>query len=152
MPLNPNSRNITAGGSSPYIPLITNNPAFQVAIVPLNGAMEQKPNQKDDSGQQAAIAVGNTIRGNEVRTGEDEGNRCIGKVIAIIEDGGSITGYKILGQNGKEVIIDPSTAVKVQLNGDDPAPMSAPQTQLENYTPSQKILLYEEWNFNKKNR
>lgn len=152
MPLNPNSRNITAGGSSPYIPLITNNPAFQVAIVPLNGAMEQKPNQKDDSGQQAAIKVGNTIRGNEVRTGEDEGSRCIGKVIAIIEEDGNIVGYKILGQNGKEVVIDPTTAVKVQLNGDDPAPVSAQQTQLENYTPSQKILLYEEWKFNKKNR
>lgn len=152
MPLNPNSRNITAGGSSPYIPLITNNPAFQVAIVPLNGAMEQKPNQKDDSGQQAAIAVGNTIRGNEVRTGEDDGDRCIGKVIAIIQDEGSIVGYKILGQNGKEVVIDPSTAFKVELNGDDPAPMSAPQTQLENYAPSHKILMYEQWKFEKENR
>ena len=49
MPLNPNSRNITAGGSSPYIPLITNNPSFQVAIIPLNVSMEQKPIQNDDS-------------------------------------------------------------------------------------------------------
>jgi len=152
MPLNPNSRNITAGGSSPYIPLITNNPAFQVAIVPLNGAMEQKPNQKDDSAQQQSIKVGNTIRGNEVRTGEEEENKCIGKVIAIIQDEGSVTGYKILDQHGKEIIIDPSTATQIELNGEDPAPMSAPQTQLENYAPTHKILMYEQWKFEKRNR
>ncbi len=152
MPLNPNSRNITAGGSSPYIPLITNNPAFQVAVVPLNGAMEQKPNQKDDSGQQQSIKVGNTIRGNEVRTGEDDGARRIGKVIAIVEDRGSVVGYKVLDQHGKEVMIDPTTATRVELNGEDPAPMSAQQTQLENYTPSHKILMYEQWKFEKCNR
>jgi hypothetical protein len=144
MPLDYTSRNISAGGSSPYIPLITNNPAFQVKIVPVDGSMEQKPNQKNAAQDATNIGVGDTVRGEEVSQSRKDGERVMGRVVAVITDNGSITGYKILSGKGKEVIVDPTTAVKVELNGEDPLP-SAQQVQLEQYTPENKVMLYEEW-------
>lgn len=144
MPLDYTSRNISAGGSSPYIPLITNNPAFQVKITAMDGRLEQKPNAKQGAQDATNIGVGDTVRGEEVTQSRKDGERLMGRVVAIITDNGSITGYKILSGKGKEVIIDPTTAVKVELNGEDPIP-SAPQTQLEQYTPENKVMLYEEW-------
>jgi hypothetical protein len=144
MPLDYTSRNISAGGASPYIPLITNNPAFQVKITPMDGRLEQKPNQKNAAQDATNIGVGDTVRGEEVTQSRKDGERVMGRVVAVLTDNGSITGYKILSGKGKEVIIDPTTAVKVELNGEDPIP-SAPQTQLEQYTPENKVMLYEEW-------
>lgn len=144
MPLNYSSRNIAAGGASPYIPLITNNPAFQVEIVPLDGRLEQKPNAKAGAQDATGIGVGDTIKGEEVSQSREGGKKAMGRVVAIITDNGNVTGYKILAADGKEVVIDPTSAVKIKLNGDDPVP-SAQQVQLENYSPENKILLYEEW-------
>ena len=149
MPLDYGSRNIVAGGSSPYIPLITNNPAFQVKIVPLDGRMEQKPNQKGDADQQKAVQVGDTVRGEELSKGRIRGKNVIGRVIAIETDAGSITGYKIIDQRGHDVILDPTTTTKIDLNGEDPIPQTAPQTQLENYSPENSVMLYEEWRLSK---
>jgi hypothetical protein len=149
MPLDYTSRTISAGGSSPYIPLITNNPAFQVKIVPLDGRMEQKPNQKDDGQQQKAIQVGDSIRGEELSREEKSGERVMGKVLAIEVENGAITSYKVITSRGKEVLVDPSTAVKIDLHGEDPEPTSAPQTQLEKYYPKESVKLYEEWRFDR---
>lgn len=148
MPLDPSNRSIIAGGQSPYIPLITNNPAFQVAIVPLDGSMEQKPNQTSDADQQRAVKIGDTIKGQEVSQTKKSGPAIIGRVLGIEMEEGQITGYKVMSQKSKEIIIDPSTATKIELNGEDPLP-SAPQTQLENYQPTNKVLLYEQWRFEK---
>jgi hypothetical protein len=147
MPINYTSRNIVAGGASPYIPLITNNPAFQVEIVPLDGRLEQKPGQKSDAAQQKAIKIGDTIRGEIVSHTKKSGDRVMGKVLAIEIDNGSITGYKVMTVRGKEVLVDPSTAVKIDLHGEDPVPTSAPQTQLESYQPIERVKMYEEWRF-----
>ena len=144
MPLNYTSRNISAGGASPAIPLITNNPAFQVKIVPVDGSMEQQPNQKNAAQDATNIGVGDTVRGEEVSQSRKDGERVMGKVVAVITNNGSITGYKILSGKGKEVVVDPTTAIKVELNGEDPIP-SAQQVQLEQYTPENKVMLYEEW-------
>jgi hypothetical protein len=144
MPLDYTSRNISAGGSSPYIPLITNNPAFQVKITSMDGRLEQKPGAKPGAQQATSIGVGDTVRGEEVSQSREGGERVMGRVVAVITDNGSITGYKILSGKGKEVIVDPTTAVKVELNGEDPLP-SAQQVQLEQYTPENKVMLYEEW-------
>ena len=148
MPLDNTSRTSTAGGASPYIPLITNNPAFQVEIVPMDGKLEQKPNQKNAAQDATNIGVGDTVKGEIAQGTGDKKITVMGRVVAIENNEGTITGYKVLDQKGKEVIIDPSTAVKIQVNGEDPVP-SAQQVQLENYTPANKVMLYEEWKQNK---
>lgn len=148
MPLDNTSRNVTAGGSSPYIPLITNNPAFQVEIVPMDGKLEQKPNQKNDAQDATNIGVGDTIRGEVAQGTGDKKVTVMGRVVAIDNNEGAVTGYKVLDQKGKEVIVDPSTAVKVDLNGEDPVP-SSQEVSFENYAPSNKVMLYEEWKQNK---
>jgi hypothetical protein len=145
MPLDYTSRNIAAGGASPYIPLITNNPAFQVKITPMDGRLEQKPNQKSDRSQQESIKIGDTVRGEEVSGTRKRGQRCIGRVIAIEMEDGAITGYKVINQKGDDVILDPSTTVKMDEHGENPLAPSAPQTQLENYHPENGVMLYEDW-------
>ena len=149
MPLDPGSRNIAAGGASPYIPWITNNPAFQVQIVPLDGGLEQKPNQKDDKSTQDAVKIGDVIRGEEVSRTKKRGKNVLGRVLQVEMKGGEIVSYKIITQRGEEVLIDPTTATKIDLNGEDPEPTSAQQTQLEGYAPTAKVLLYEQWKYNR---
>ena len=149
MPLDPGSRTITAGGASPYIPLITNNPAFQVKIVPLDGGLEQKPNQKDDRSNQEAVKIGDVIRGEEVSGTKKRGKGVLGRVLQVDMNGGEIVSYKVITQRGKQVLVDPTTATKIDLNGEDPEPSSGPQTQLEGYEPTAKVLLYEQWKYNK---
>jgi hypothetical protein len=144
MPLDYTSRNIVAGGASPYIPLITNNPAFQVEIVPLDGRLEQKPNQTKDA-RLGKIAVGDTVRGEELSRTRKKGAQHIARVIGIEQENGEITAYKVITQRGKEKLLDPTTTTKMDLHGEDPVPMTAPQTQLEAYAPVNKVLLYEQW-------
>ena len=62
---------------------------------------------------------------------------------------GEIVSYKVITQRGKQVLIDPTTATKIELNGEDPIPTSTPQTQLEGYEPTAKVLLYEQWKYNR---
>jgi hypothetical protein len=145
MPLDFTSRNIAAGGASPYIPLITNNPAFQVKITPMDGRLEQKPNQTKDTAEQNKIKIGDTVRGEEVSGTKKRGERVIGRVIAIEMEDGAITGYKVINQKGDDMILDPTTTVKMDEHGEDPTPMTAPQTQLENYSPTNGVMLYEDW-------
>jgi len=151
MPLDYTSRNIAAGGASPYIPLATNNPAFQVEIIPMDGRLEQKPDAKSGAGQISAIGVGDTIRGEEVSGTREKGKRAMGRVVAVEKDNESITGYKILGANGKEIIVDPSSAVKVDVNGEDPVPTAQQTQQLEKYTPQNRVMLYEHWKMSRLN-
>jgi len=147
MPLDYTSRNMSAGGASPYIPMITNNPAFQVEIIPMDGRLEQKPGQAKNNNDANTIGVGDTIRGETLSGTSKKGEKVIGKIVAVETDNNTVTGYKILDKSGKEVVVDPSTATKMELNGEDPLP-SAQQVQLENYTPQNYILLYEEWKSN----
>ena len=145
MPIEYTSRNIAAGGASPYIPLITNNPAFQVKITPMDGRLEQKPNQQKDTAAQDKIKIGDTVRGEEVSGTKKSGTRAIGRVVAIEKEKGAITGYKVINQKGDDMILDPTTTVKMDLHGEDPVPASGQQTQLENYSPANSIMLYEAW-------
>jgi len=145
MPLQPGSRNVTAGGSSPYIPLITNNPAFKVAIVPMSGNLEEKPRQKDGSTQIEAIKIGDIVRGEELSRTKKRGKQLLGRVLQVNMENKQIVSFKIMTQRGKDAFLDPTTVTKIEVNGDDPLPMSAPQTQLEGYEPQEKVLLYEQW-------
>jgi len=140
MPLDYGSRNIIAGGSSPYIPLITNNPAFQVEIVPMDGRLEQKPNQKDDTQQQVAIKIGDTIRGEVVSSTRQAGEKVLGRVLQVVEDGGEVTAYKVITKRGKEVMVDPTTATKIQVHGE-----SLPGSPDTNPNFESRVMLFEEW-------
>ena len=62
-----------------FTPIVTNNGAFNVKIVPLDGKMEEKPNQKVDAQAETRIKVGDMISGEEVKTER----KIIGKVVAI---------------------------------------------------------------------
>jgi hypothetical protein len=140
MPLDYTSRNITAGATSPYIPLITNNPAFQVSIVPLDGRMEQKPNQKDDTRKQQEIKIGDTIRAEVVSKTKKKGEKVTGRVLQVEMTDGAATAFKIITQRGKEVLVDPTTASKIEVHG-EPIPGGINTgTTLEHRT-----LLFEEW-------
>lgn len=145
MPLEPGSRNIVAGGASPYIPLVTNNPAFQVEIIPMDGTLEEKPRQKDGRKEIESIKIGDIVRGEEVSRTRKRGKQVLGRVLQVNMEDGGVVSYKIITQRGKEVLLDPTTATKIDVNGEDPSPMSAPQTQLEGYEPTERVLLYEQW-------
>lgn len=141
MPLDGARRHIATGSQSPAIPLITNNPVFQVGIIPLDGRMEQKPNQKDDTAQQLSIKIGDTIRGEEVSQTRKKGAAVIGKVLQVQLEDGAVSAYKIITQRGKEVFVDPSTSTKIKLHGDFVLP-TVPNT---NGAMEHRVVLFEEW-------
>jgi hypothetical protein len=144
MPLDYTSRNIQAGATSPYIPLITNNPAFQVKIVAMDGKLEAKPNVKDDKEQQMAIKIGDTIRGEVISKTRKKGENVLGKVLQVVLDDGEVTAYKVITKRGKEVMVDPTTAAKIEINGQKQiASIDTTNPTLEN-----RIMLYEEWKYN----
>jgi len=99
-------------GGNQFTPIVTNNNAFSVKIVPLDGAMEEKPNQKVDAQAETRVKVGDMVSGEVVKSGEKK----IGKVVAIQQEDGEIVGYKILDDEGKEIILDPSTTNKFNKN------------------------------------
>ena len=140
MPIDYGSRNIIAGGSSPYIPLITNNPAFQVEIIPLDGRLEQKPNQKNDTQQQLAIKIGDTIRGEVTSNTRKVGEKVLGRVLQIQQEDGEIVGYKVITKRGKEVMVDPTTTTKIQVHGE-----SLPGSPNTNANFESRVMLFEEW-------
>jgi hypothetical protein len=94
-----------------FTPIVTNNNAFSVKIVPLDGKMEEVPN-KDVEKNKDTLKVGDMISGEEVKTEK----KVIGKIVAIETDDNHVVGYKVLDKDGEEVIIDPSTAVKHETN------------------------------------
>jgi hypothetical protein len=94
-----------------FTPIVTNNNAFSVKIVPLDGKMEEVPN-KDIEKNKETLKVGDMISGEEVKTEK----KTIGKIVAIQTDDNHVVGYKVLDKDGEEVIIDPSTAVKHEIN------------------------------------
>jgi hypothetical protein len=99
------------------IPIVANNPAFKVAIVSVDGALEEKPRAKSDAAQQDAIKIGDYIFGEELSDTREKGKEAAGKVLVVLQSGQEVSGYKVLDKNGKEVIIDPTTAVRDNHNG-----------------------------------
>jgi hypothetical protein len=115
MPITISNRNVGSGNGSMMIPLIANNPAFNVAILPVDGRMEQKPYAKNANAQINAIKVGNTVRGSIVNSDKD----VEGKVLQINRQNNEVVSYKILTGTGEEVLIDPSSASKKIEHGQD---------------------------------
>lgn len=129
-----------------FTPIVTNNGAFNVKIVPLDGGMEEKPNQKVDAQAKTEIKVGDMISGEEVKTEK----KAIGKVVAIdIEDGHKV-GFKILDDEGKEVVLDPSTVSKHDTNNGKDLPNKQPAPAVgESFIPESKsstrVMNFEDW-------
>lgn len=119
MPITLTGRNINTGNLSPMMPIVNDNPAFKVAIIPVDGRMEQKPGAKPDSAQQASIKIGDYIAGETVRDGREKGRKVAGKVLNVLKNGQDIYAYKILDADGEEVLVDPTTVAKENKNGQD---------------------------------
>jgi exosome complex RNA-binding protein Csl4 len=114
----------------------------------MDGALEQKPRQKSGRAEIEKVKIGDIVRGEEVSGTRKRGKQVLGRVLQVNLQDGGIVSYKIITQRGKEVLLDPSTVTKIDVNGEDPSPMSAPQTQLESYEPVERVLLYEQWKSN----
>jgi len=117
MPYVSSGRSISTGNGSPMIPIVANNPAFKVQILPVDGALEERPRAKPDTGNQEAIKIGDYIYGECLSDTRERGEEAAGKVLVVLQSGQEITGYKILDKNSKEVVIDPTTATRDDHNG-----------------------------------
>lgn len=113
MPITLSNRNIGSGNGSLMIPLVQNNPAFSVAILPVDGRLEQQPGAKDGSSEINAIKVGDAVRGEVLNSKKS----VEGKVLQIIRANSEVTAYKILTQDGEDEMIDPTTAEKYADHG-----------------------------------
>ncbi len=117
MPITSSGRSVNTGNGGNQIPIVGNNPAFKVQILPMTGALEQKPRGQSDKAEQEAIKIGDYIYGETVSGTREKGEEAAGKVLLVIQAGQEVSGYKILDKDGKEVVIDPTTAVKDNHNG-----------------------------------
>jgi hypothetical protein len=137
-----------ASGGNPLItPIIANNPAFKVNIVPIDGRLEQKPGAKDGAAEQAAIKVGDTIKGEVLSQTREHGEHVVGKVVAIDQDNDQIIGFRVVTTDGEEVTIDPTTAQKAYTNGE-----STPNRYMEpdmdkqvDFVAFESMMSYSEW-------
>lgn len=112
MPIALTPRNVMSTGNlSPVVPIVTNNPAFTVKIMPLDGRMEQQSSPQQDTTQDD-IKIGDWISGEELSNMQKSGNKKSGKILIINKSNQEIISYKILTKNGEEVLIDPTTAIK----------------------------------------
>jgi hypothetical protein len=115
MPIAISNRSISNGNGSLMTPLVANNPAFKVEILPVDGRLEQKPFAKDDSTRINSIKVGDTVRGH----GVNNGGAVKGKVLQVNRQNGQIVSYKILSEEGEEVLLDPTSTEKYFGHGEE---------------------------------
>ena len=133
MPITLTGRSINTGNLSPMVPIVANNPAFKVAIVPIDGRYEEKAGlQKSDRAEQDAVKIGDYIAGEVASDTKKRGKKVAGKFLQVLKNNQDIYGYKILDGTGNEVVVDPTTAVKQDHNGQAGAN--------ESY-----VLTYESW-------
>lgn len=115
MPITISNRNVGSGNGSLMTPILANNPAFKVQILPVDGRLEQKPFAKDGTAEIDAIKVGQTVRGQILSSKKS----VKGKVLQINRENGQIVSFKILDKAGKEALIDPTTTVRYTEHGQD---------------------------------
>ncbi len=139
MPISLAPRNIMSTGSlSPVLPIVTNNPAFSVKIIPLDGRMEQQSHPKQDT-TISDIKVGDWVTGEEISNLKSSGKEVSGKILQIDREGQEVVSFKILTKDGEKVIIDPTTAIKKNYGYANSFAAAS----------ESRILLYEEWLFEK---
>ena len=76
-------RSIGSGFASPAYPVVANNPAFKVEIIPLDNRLEQSNNAKSNAGELEEIKVGENIRGEIMRGTNKKGKTVEGKVVDV---------------------------------------------------------------------
>jgi len=121
------------------VPLVTNNPAFSVKIVALDGSMEQKPNQRNTANPEA-VKIGDTVRGEVLSKTKKRGENVIGRVLQVELEDNAVASFKVITQRGEEVHLDPSTVIKLDTHKEGPAGSPDTNAAFEN-----RIMLYEEW-------
>jgi hypothetical protein len=136
---------ISSGTGSFVTPIVTNNPVFQVKVLAVDDKMETKAGAEKK--RQNNLKISDTIKG-IVLGGESKKNQK-GKIQKIEKDAdGDILSYVIINEKGDKLKIDPSSAQKINLNGDkefgEPV-VSSPVS--ENY-----VLLFEQWKSSKNSR
>jgi hypothetical protein len=141
MPITISNRSVGSGNGSLMVPLVANNPAFKVEILPVDGRLEQKPFAKDGTKQIESIKVGNTVRGQIVSTKTD----VRGRVLQINQANGQIVSYKVLTDDGEEVLLDPTTTVKYIDHGQEDSVVGGNPNVSSPYNESRRILNYSEW-------
>ena len=133
-------RSIGSGFASPAYPVVANNPAFKVEIIPLDNRLEQSNNAKSNAGELEEIKVGENIRGEIMRGTNKKGKTVEGKVVAIDQDDETVLAFRVVTKDGEEVNIDPTTASKVDGHPEDFANQDEPGNTYEN-----RIMNYSQW-------
>jgi hypothetical protein len=133
-------RSIGSGFASPAYPVVANNPAFKVEIIPLDNRLEQSNNAKSNAGELEEIKVGENIRGEIMHGTKSKGKSVEGKVVSIDQDGETVLAFRVVTKDGEEVNIDPTTASKVDGHPEDFAQQDEPGNTYEN-----RILSYSQW-------
>jgi hypothetical protein len=148
MPVAISNRNIGSGNGSLMVPIVANNPAFKVEILPVDGRLEQKPFAKDGSSTINAIKIGDGVRGDVVNSKET----VEGKVLQINRQNGEIVSYKVLTADGDEVLLDPTTTDKYIEHGEEVE--AGAGIEVSNTGPrfeeSHKVLGYDKWLYEKR--
>lgn len=138
----PVSRSIGSGFASPAYPIIANNPAFKVEIIPLASRFEQENKAKPNDKELGSIKVGDIIRG-EISGGTKKKNRSVeGRVIAIDQEDETVLAFRVITKDGDEVNIDPTTAGKITGYPDDFAGQEPKSNANEKF-----VMTFEQWLF-----
>ena len=133
-------RSMGSGFASPAYPVVSNNPAFKVEIIPLDNRFEQKNNAKSNAGEMEEIKVGENIRGEIMHGTKKKGDTVEGKVVSIDKDDDTVLAFRIVTKDGEEVNIDPTTASKVDGHPEDFAKQDEPGNTYEN-----RIMNFNQW-------
>ena len=144
MPVTISNRNVGSGNGSLMVPLVANNPAFKVEILPVDGRLEQKPFAKDGTREIESIKVGDLVRGEIVNSSKN----VKGKVLQINRQNGEIVSYKILDEDGEEALLDPTTAQKFVDHGQESGSTDSPEVHKNQqglYGESYQVKTFESW-------
>jgi hypothetical protein len=128
MPITISNRNVGSGNGSLMTPILANNPAFKVEILPVDGRLEQMPYAKDGSKEIEAIKVGQLVHGQILSSKKS----VKGKVLQINQKNGQIVSYKVLDKDGKDRLLDPTTTVKYSEHGEDDETVGATAYGIDN--------------------
>jgi len=134
------NRNMSTG--SFVTPIVTGNPVFQVKVLSVDDKMEAKAGaakKRVDS-----LKISDTIEGIVLGGGSKEKER--GKIQKIEKDAdGDILSYVIINTKGDKLKIDPSSAQRINLNGDK----EFGEPVVSSPIPENYVFLFEQWQTNK---
>jgi len=112
MPTGIANRNMGSGGlvGSEITTSLSGSSVFKVKLLSVDGRLEQKPFSKDDSSRINSIKVGDLVKGSPLGKSGTES----GRVLQINQANDEIVSYKVLTDDGKDILIDPTTITKNQ--------------------------------------